>query len=283
MRWEGRRESSNIEDRRGSGGGNSGGGKGTGVPGIIILLVGAYYGVDLSGLVGTPDFSEQSAQRLETQEEQQLASLSKVVLADTETVWGQYFRQMGKTYSEPTMVLYNGVTPTACGTGQSAMGPFYCPSDRKVYLDLSFYNEMKNKLGAAGDSAFAYVIAHEVGHHVQNELGIFGKYHRMQQGLSEKERNAISVRIELQADYLAGVWARSIQDRNLLDIGDIEEAMNAAHAVGDDTLQEQAYGYSVPDSFTHGTSEQRMRWFKRGYQYGDLQHGDTFSLSDSEL
>ena len=283
MRWEGRRESSNIEDRRGSGGGNFGGGKGTSVLGIIILLVGAYYGVDLSGLVGTPDFSGQSSQQLETQEEQQLASLSKVVLADTETVWGQYFRQMGKTYSEPTMVLYNGVTPTACGTGQSAMGPFYCPSDRKVYLDLSFYNEMKNKLGAAGDSAFAYVIAHEVGHHVQNELGILGKYHRMQQGLSEKERNAISVRIELQADYLAGVWARSIQDRNLLDIGDIEEAMNAAHAVGDDTLQEQAYGYSVPDSFTHGTSEQRMRWFKRGYQYGDLQHGDTFSLSDSEL
>ena len=136
---------------------------------------------------------------------------------------------------------------------------------------------------ASGDFAMAYVIAHEVGHHVQNELGILGKYHRMQQGLSEKERNAISVRIELQADYLAGVWARSIQDRNLLDIGDIEEAMNAAHAVGDDTLQEQAYGYSVPDSFTHGTSEQRMRWFKRGYQYGDLQHGDTFSLSDSEL
>ena len=169
---------------------------------------------------------------------------------------------------------------TGCGVGQASAGPFYCPTDKKIYLDMSFYKELTTKYKASGDFAMAYVIAHEVGHHVQNELGILGKYHRMQQGLSEKERNAISVRIELQADYLAGVWARSIQDRNLLDIGDIEEAMNAAHAVGDDTLQEQAYGYSVPDSFTHGTSEQRMRWFKRGYQYGDLQHGDKMCIRD---
>ena len=189
----------------------------------------------------------------------------------------------GRTYQEPKLVFYTGRTKTGCGVGQASAGPFYCPTDKKIYLDMSFYKELTTKYKASGDFAMAYVIAHEVGHHVQNELGILGKYHRMQQGLSEKERNAISVRIELQADYLAGVWARSIQDRNLLDIGDIEEAMNAAHAVGDDTLQEQAYGYSVPDSFTHGTSEQRMRWFKRGYQYGDLQHGDTFSLSDSEL
>ncbi|OOF85198.1 hypothetical protein BKG93_04990 [Rodentibacter ratti] len=276
MRWQGRRESSNIEDRRGSGG-NFGGGKGTGILGFIILLVGAYYGVDLSGLVGTPDFSGQSSQRLETQEEQQLAGLSKVVLADTETVWGNYFKQMGYQYQEPVMVLYNGATSTACGTGQSAMGPFYCPNDRKVYLDLSFYNDMKNKLGASGDSAFAYVIAHEVGHHVQNLLGVLGQVHRAQQSTDRKTANQLSVKLELQADCFAGVWANQAVKSGLFEQGDEEKAFNAAEAVGDDRLQKRGQGYVVPDSFTHGTSAQRLTWFRKGLQTGNPSQCDTFN------
>ncbi|OOF61961.1 KPN_02809 family neutral zinc metallopeptidase [Rodentibacter pneumotropicus] len=276
MRWQGRRESSNIEDRRGSGG-NFGGGKGTGILGFIILLVGAYYGVDLSGLVGTPSFSSQSSQRLETQEEQQLAGLSKVVLADTETVWRNYFKQMGYQYQEPVMVLYNGATSTACGTGQSAMGPFYCPNDRKVYLDLSFYNDMKNKLGAAGDSAFAYVIAHEVGHHVQNLLGVLGQVHRAQQSTDRKTANQLSVKLELQADCFAGVWANQAVKSGLFERGDEEKAFNAAEAVGDDRLQKRGQGYVVPDSFTHGTSAQRLTWFRKGLQTGNPSQCETFN------
>ena len=167
--------------------------------------------------------------------------------------------------------------------GQAAAGPFYCPSDQKIYLDISFYKELTTKYKASGDFAMAYVIAHEVGHHIQNELGTLQSYQRATQGKSETQKNALNVRLELQADYYAGVWARYIEEQGLMDTGDIEEALNAAHAVGDDTLQEQAYGYSVPDSFTHGSSEQRMRWFKRGYQYGDFEHGDTFSVSDANL
>lgn len=250
----------------------------------MVLLGG---GASLGGLFGNgtsqPYQSTQVTRTNKTHVDDADAQFVSKVLGTTEDHWHKVFQAEGRTYQEPKLVFYTGRTKTGCGVGQASAGPFYCPTDKKIYLDMSFYKELTTKYKASGDFAMAYVIAHEVGHHVQNELGILGKYHRMQQGLSEKERNAISVRIELQADYLAGVWARSIQDRNLLDIGDIEEAMNAAHAVGDDTLQEQAYGYSVPDSFTHGTSEQRMRWFKRGYQYGDLQHGDTFSLSDSEL
>ncbi|QPB41799.1 KPN_02809 family neutral zinc metallopeptidase [Rodentibacter haemolyticus] len=276
MRWQGRRESSNVEDRRRSGG-NFGGGKSTGILGFIILLVGAYYGVDLSGLVGTPDFSGQSSQHLETQEEQQLAALSKVVLADTETVWGNYFKQMGYQYQEPTMVLYSGATSTACGTGQSAMGPFYCPNDRKVYLDLSFYNDMKNKLGAAGDSAFAYVIAHEVGHHVQNLLGVLGQVHRTQQTMERKMANQLSVKLELQADCFAGVWANQAVKSGLFERGDEEKAFNAAEAVGDDRLQKHGQGYVVPDSFTHGTSAQRLTWFRKGLQSGNPSMCDTFN------
>ena len=276
MRWQGRRESSNIEDRRGSGG-NFGGGKGTGILGFIILLVGAYYGVDLSGLVGTPDFSGQSSQRLETHEEQQLAGLSKVVLADTETVWGNYFKQRGAQYQEPVMVLYSGATSTACGTGQSAMGPFYCPNDHKVYLDLSFYNDMKNKLGAAGDSAFAYVIAHEVGHHVQNLLGVLGQVHRAQQSTDRKTANQLSVKLELQADCFAGVWANQAVKSGLFEQGDEEKAFNAAEAVGDDRLQKRGQGYVVPDSFTHGTSAQRLTWFRKGLQTGNPSQCNTFN------
>ncbi|OOF63552.1 neutral zinc metallopeptidase [Rodentibacter sp. Ppn85] len=276
MRWQGRRESSNIEDRRGSGG-NFGGGKGTGILGLIILLVGAYYGVDLSSLVGTPDFSGQSSQRLETHEEQQLTGLSKVVLADTETVWGNYFKQTGHQYQEPVMVLYSGATSTACGTGQSAMGPFYCPNDHKVYLDLSFYNDMKNKLGAAGDSAFAYVIAHEVGHHVQNLLGVLGQVHRAQQSTDRKTANQLSVKLELQADCFAGVWANQAVKSGLFERGDEEKAFNAAEAVGDDRLQKRGQGYVVPDSFTHGTSAQRLTWFRKGLQTGNPSQCNTFN------
>lgn len=277
MRWQGRRESTNVEDRRGSGG-NFGGGKG-GILGIIIVLVGAYYGVDLSGLVGVMDDSSSHSTSYvsPSAEENQLNSLSRVVLADTETVWGNYFQQMGHRYQEPTMVLYSGVTATACGTGQSAMGPFYCPNDRKVYLDLSFYNDMKNKLGAAGDSAFAYVIAHEVGHHVQNLLGVLGQVHRAQQTTDRKTANQLSVKLELQADCFAGVWAHQAVKSGLFERGDEEKAFNAAEAVGDDRLQKRGQGYVVPDSFTHGTSAQRLAWFRKGLQTGNPDTCNTFN------
>ncbi|MFZ7141663.1 KPN_02809 family neutral zinc metallopeptidase [Avibacterium avium] len=277
MRWQGRRESTNVEDRRNSGR-SFGGGKRTGVLGLIILLVGAYYGVDLSGLVGTPDFIEQpTANHTQpNQEEQQLASLSRVVLADTETVWGNYFSQHNQHYQAPIMVLYNGVTHTACGTGQSAMGPFYCPNDQRVYLDLSFYNDMKNQLGAGGDSAFAYVIAHEVGHHIQNLLGILPKVHQAQRNVSPAQANQLSVKLELQADCFAGVWANQANKTSLFEAGDIEKAFHAAQAVGDDRLQKRSQGYVVPDSFTHGTSAQRLAWFKRGLQSGQPSQCDTF-------
>lgn len=275
MRWRGRRESTNVEDRRASSGG-LGGGKKTGILGIIILLIGAYYGVDLSSLVGTPDFSMQQSSPLASQEEQELNSLSRVVLADTETVWGNYFARQQQRYQAPVMVLYNRVTHTACGTGQSAMGPFYCPNDRKVYLDLSFYQDMKTKLGADGEAAFAYVIAHEVGHHIQNLLGILPKVHQLQGQTSRSQANQLSVKVELQADCFAGVWAYQASKTGLFETGDIEKAFNAAEAVGDDRLQKRSQGYVVPDSFTHGTSAQRLHWFKRGLNSGDPNQCNTF-------
>ncbi|EEX50854.1 protein YpfJ [Pasteurella multocida] len=275
MRWRGRRESTNVEDRRSAGGG-FGGGKKTGILGFIILLIGAYYGVDLSGLVGTPDFGLQQSNSLNSQEEQELNGLSRVVLADTETVWGNYFASQQQRYQPPVMVLYNGVTHTACGTGQSAMGPFYCPNDHKVYLDLSFYSDMKHKLGADGEAAFAYVIAHEVGHHIQNLLGILPKVHRLQGQTSRAQANQLSVKVELQADCFAGVWAHQASKTGLFETGDIEKAFNAAEAVGDDRLQKRSQGYVVPDSFTHGTSEQRLQWFKRGLNSGNPSQCNTF-------
>ena len=277
MRWQGREQSSNIEDRRGQSGG--GGGGGMGIVGLIVVLVGAYYGVDLSGIVGgSPQLGIGSTQqtRVSSQEEAQLAELSAVVLADTEKTWSEYFARQNAKYSPTTLVLYTGGTRTACGTGQAAMGPFYCPADKKVYLDLSFYEEMRGKLGAAGDTAFGYVIAHEVGHHVQNLLGILPQVHQMQQQAGKAEANRLSVKLELQADCFAGVWAKYAQRQNLLEAGDIEEAMNAAAAVGDDTLQKRSRGYAVPDSFTHGTSEQRMYWLKRGLESGDINQCNTF-------
>jgi predicted metalloprotease len=202
------------------------------------------------------------------------------VFASTEEFWTQEFEKEGLTYHPPTLVIYDQATETGgCGVGSASAGPFYCPADNKVYIDLTFYQELSTKYQAAGDFAMAYVIAHEVGHHVQNELGTMRSYQQKRQGLSEKAANALNVRLELQADYYAGAWANYVEGQGLLEVGDIDEALAAAHAVGDDTLQEAAYGTTVPDSFTHGTSEQRQKWFMRGYQYGDLQHGDTFSGS----
>ncbi|WP_109428155.1 neutral zinc metallopeptidase [Aggregatibacter kilianii] len=275
MRWQGRRESSNVEDRRSSGGG-FGGGKPTGILGLIIILVGAYYGVDLSGLVGGVGVETTQSTPLQSQQEDQLFKLSKVVLGDTEEVWTAYFSKNNRQYVEPRMVIYNGVTPTACGTGQSAMGPFYCPNDQRVYLDLSFYNDMKNKLGAAGESAFAYVIAHEVGHHVQNLLGTLTQVHRLQSRASRAEANQLSVKLELQADCYAGVWASQAVKSGLFERGDIEKAFNAAESVGDDRLQKRSQGYVVPDSFTHGTSAQRLQWFKVGLTSANPAQCNTF-------
>ena len=278
MRWQGRKQSSNVEDRRGQG--SRIGGKSTGIIGIIILLVGAYYGVDLSGVVGSPAAGTQVAQpsTLMWEQEAQLNELARVVLADTETTWSQYFANNNARYTPPTMVLYTAGTQTACGTGQAAMGPFYCPQDRKVYLDLSFYEDMRKQLGASGDAAFAYVIAHEVGHHVQNLLGILPQVNQAQQGASAKQANALSVKLELQADCFAGVWAHHAENqRKILEQGDIEKAMNTAAKIGDDALQKRSQGYVVPDSFTHGSSAQRVRWFTTGLKTGTIQSCDTFN------
>lgn len=278
MKLGNHRSSSNIEDRRGAGGGG-GGGK-MGIVGLIVVLIGAYYGYDLTGLVGgsgAPVQTQQSAPVQAGAEEEQLARFAGQILATTEDAWGSYFQSRGHTYTAPKMVLYRGSTPTACGTGQSAMGPFYCPADQKVYLDLSFYDDMTHKLGAAGDAAFAYVIAHEVGHHVQHLNGTLEQVHRAQQRVGQAQANRLSVRLELQADCLAGVWAHRAQERDLFERGDLEEAFNAAEAVGDDRLQQRGQGYAVPDSFTHGTSAQRLEWFRRGLNSGDPEQCDTFS------
>lgn len=281
MRWRGRRESENVEDRRGSsprGGSLIGGGKG-GIIGLLIILVGAYYGVDLSGLVGsTSGIGTQTQQQnyQPTEAEQELADFSKVILADTEEVWMNYFsRHFGEYYTPPKMVLYSGVTPTACGTGQSAMGPFYCPEDQRVYLDLSFYQDMQHKLHASGDAAFAYVIAHEVGHHIQNVLGILSKAHQAMQRTNKTAANQISVKIELQADCLAGIWGHYANKQGLMEEGDLEEAFAAAQAVGDDRLQKQQQGYIIPDSFTHGSAKQRLAWLQKGLNSGDINQCNT--------
>ncbi|WP_416190883.1 neutral zinc metallopeptidase [Neisseria sp. CCUG12390] len=276
MKWQGRRQSSNVEDRRG----RRGGGKTPGIIGIIVLLVGAYYGVDLSGIVGTPSVGmTQQSTKLDSQLESQLNELSRVVLADTEDTWGKIFARHGQQYRPAKMVLYTGGTSTACGTGQATMGPFYCPGDQTVYLDLSFYEDMRTKLGAAGDAAFAYVIAHEVGHHVQNLLGILPQVNQAQRGAGKAQANALSVKLELQADCFAGIWARDSINQNLIDANDVQEAMLAAESVGDDRLQKQSQGYAVPDSFTHGSSAERMAWLKRGIDSGDINQCNTFAAN----
>lgn len=275
MQWRGRRESSNVDDRRGLGGGKLvGGGIGALIIGAIIYLLGGDPSVIMNQtpMQSAPQTAEEKAA------EDTLAQFSKVVMAETEDVWHSLFQQMGATYEEPTLVLFNGYVETACGNASAAVGPFYCPLDKKVFIDLSFCNELKDRFQAPGDFAVAYVIAHEVGHHVQNLMGISEKVQQAKQRMSEVEANKLSVKLELQADFFAGVWAHHDQKMaHILEEGDIDEALNAASAVGDDKIQEQTQGRIVPDAFTHGTAQQRMHWFKKGYQTGDLNQGDTFN------
>lgn len=280
MRWQNREGSKNVEDRRGMSGGGGGGGKPVGILGVIVLLVGAYYGVDLSGLVGggVPQNTPQAPYQASAQEEQ-LAKFSSVVLRETEKVWHSYFQKHNATYQPPRMVIYNGATSTACGTGNASAGPFYCPNDQTLYIDLSFYNTMKNELGASGDAAFAYVLAHEVGHHVQTITGTIQKVRQAQARSSKVQSNALSVRLELQADCYAGVWGHYAQKDGLFEAGDIEEAYQAAESVGDDHLQHRAQGYTVPHTYTHGTSAQRKSWFDRGLQTGNIDACNTFAAN----
>lgn len=285
MRWEGGRRSDNVEDRRGA----SIGGKGLAVGGlgtVAIALVAMFLGIDpgmvLNQLGSAPGAAqEQHADpAARSPEENRLAEFSSVVLADTEDVWNAVFRESGSQYALPKMVLFTGAVESACGHAQSAMGPFYCPGDQKLYLDLSFFKDLHSRHGAPGDFAQAYVIAHEVGHHVQNLMGVLEQSHAAKGHASEEEANAIQVRVELQADCLAGVWAnRAHQNRQILEQGDLEEALAAAAGVGDDRLQKQARGYVVPESFTHGSSEQRMRWFKVGANSGDPNQCNTFKAA----
>lgn len=280
MRWEGNRESENVEDRRG---GFGIGGRSVGIGTIVVAVVASYFfGVSPSTIInlltggGAP--VSQSTQAHRPPADDQMARFVSTVLADTEDTWTPIFRQNGAAYSPPKLVLFSGSTPTACGMGSSASGPFYCPGDRKVYIDLQFFQAMRQRFNLANDFAQAYVIAHEVGHHVQNISGIMAKVDQARRSGSEREANALSVRLELQADCFAGVWANHAnQARNILEPGDIENALKAANAIGDDTLQKQTSGHVVPDSFTHGTSAQRVRWFKRGIESGQLNSCNTFT------
>lgn len=280
MRWIGRRESSNVEDRRGGGASRKvvGGGVGT----IFIVLIIYLLGGDPASFLNMQGGDQSSVGTYQgTEQEEQLSKFVAVVLGDTEDVWNTLFNQAGKTYREPKLVLFNEAVQSACGYSGSATGPFYCPGDERVYLDLSFFQEMQRRLQAEGDFALAYVIAHEVGHHVQNLMGITDKVMEMRNRLDQREFNQVMVRLELQADFLAGVWAHHAERMNqILEEGDLEEAINAASAVGDDRIQKRTQGYVVPDAFTHGTSEQRMRWFTKGFKTGDINEGDTFNATN---
>jgi len=287
MRWRGGRQSENVEDRRGMPGGTMmmGGGLGT----LVLIVLALIFGIDPQALFqpgpagpGGPgggfNPNQQAPLNPKNDEAKQFVS---AVLADTEDVWNELFRAQGQRYREPKLVLFTDGVQSACGTADSAVGPFYCPGDQTVYLDLEFFRELKERFGAPGDFAQAYVIAHEVGHHVQQLMGISDKVHAMRGRVDKAEFNRLSVRLELQADFFAGVWAHHAQRmRNILEEGDIEEALRAAAAIGDDRLQRQSRGVVVPDSFTHGTSEQRVRWFRRGFETGDISKGDTFSARD---
>ena len=280
MKWQGRRQSDNVEDRRGM----SSGGKtivGGGIIGIIILLVNVFGGENaqmitpiLEQMQGGQNQQTEAAAPL-SEEDKKMGDFVRVNLADNEDIWGKIFAEHGMTYKNPKLVLFRGSENTACGGASSASGPFYCPGDQKVYMDLGFFEELKTKFGAkGGDFAIAYVIAHEIGHHIQTLLGTSAKMRQAQEGKSEAEANKLSVALELQADFYAGVWAHYNQEN--LDPGDIEEALSAANAVGDDAIQSKMQGHVVPDSFTHGTSEQRMYWFKKGFKTGDINQGNTF-------
>ncbi len=302
MRWQGRRQSSNIEDRRGDAGTGGFGGAGPriglGMPGgrrgggisigavVIVLVVSWFLGVNPLTLLGGLEGGDTGGATLGSQQTGQMGAPSDqpaqfvaTVLADTEDTWTQIFADGGSRYQVPTLVLFTGQTSSACGFASAASGPFYCPGDRKVYIDLAFYKELRDRFHAPGDFAQAYVIAHEVGHHVQNLLGILPKVTEEQRQVGKTQANALQVRTELQADCFAGVWAHVADQKGILDVGDIDEALNAASQIGDDTLQKETQGYVVPDSFTHGTSAQRSRWFKRGYSSGAVNSCDTFSAS----
>ncbi len=284
MKWRNRRVSGNIEDKRAEAG-ISGGGKKIGGLGVILVTLGAmYFGVNpkivlslMEGLGGQTSSTTQNSNYQPTEEQQQLAQYTGVVLADTEDAWNSLFQQQGLRYQEPNLVLFTDSIRSACGHAEAAMGPFYCPGDNKIYIDLGFYRQLKNNHNAPGDFAQAYVIAHEVGHHVQTLLGISGKVRKAQQAVGQVEGNQLSVRLELQADCFAGVWAHHTEKaKRILETGDIEEALNAASAIGDDRLQKEARGYASPESFTHGSSKQRVKWFKQGLLDGTIQGCNTF-------
>lgn len=282
MRWQGRKGSRNIEYRRRSSAARTGGRAGLGL--ILVVLVGWLFGFDASFLLDQSSINSSSTQEigaLDPQEEEAAAQFVSVVLADTETVWSGIFEdQVGRNYEPPVLVLFSGVTQSPCGGASGATGPFYCPVDQKAYLDTEFFAQMRSQFGASGDFAAAYVVAHEIAHHVQNQLGILGKAHRLRTQMGQAESNQVSIRIELQADCYSGVWAKAAQVQlRTLEPGDLEEALNAANAIGDDTLQRQAGRVPRPHTFTHGTSEQRVRWFTVGYQAGDVRACDTFGAS----
>lgn len=284
MRWLGQRESDNVEDRRGGGGGGLlvGGGIGSVVIAIIVMLLGG----DPSQILNQSAPSETASEAPSgPQPDDAAASFTRKVLGSTEEIWTSIFADQGAQYRKPTLVMFRQVTSSGCGTAQEAMGPFYCPADQKVYIDLSFYDELAQRFQAPGDFAMAYVVAHEIGHHVQKQLGIMDKTDQLRQQLSEREYNKVSVRLELQADFFAGVWAHHAQGKSFdFDPGDIESALTAANAIGDDRIQEQTQGRVVPDAFTHGTSAQRVYWFKKGLKTGDINQGDTFnSREDANL
>jgi predicted metalloprotease len=278
MRWKSGRRSSNIEDRRGR---VSRGAKGGGIGILLLALVGLYFGIDpsiilQSGLTDGPPVYQQG-KSVQGTGENELVDFVSVVLADTEDTWDVLFRELGGTYERPILVLFSDSVQSACGNASAATGPFYCPADKKVYIDLSFYRDLKSKLEAPGDFAQAYVVAHEVGHHVQNLLGISDKVHALRNRISVKEYNQMSVRLELQADCFSGVWANHANRvRNIVEPGDIDEALNAASMIGDDRLQKKSRGYVTPDSFTHGSSKQRVQWFREGWRTGDVNSCNTF-------
>lgn len=306
MEWKGRRQSDNIEDRRGTSAGPGGMGRnpfgrsGIQIPmgsgrrggglsiGTIIFLVVVYFvlkmmGIDMLQLLGEGQMQQQSGYEQSTGARpsspaaDEMTAFVRTVLAETEDTWNGIFQAEGETYEEPTLVLFSGQVSSACGMASSASGPFYCPGDRKVYLDTDFFQQLDQQFGASGDFAEAYVIAHEVGHHVQNLTGVLPKFNQMRQSMSEAAANQMSVRVELQADCFAGIWGKYTEQKGLLEAGDLEEALNAAHQIGDDTLQKRSQGYVVPDSFNHGTSAQRAKWFKRGFDSGKFSSCDTFS------
>lgn len=296
MQWRGRRQSDNIEDRRGMSTGGMGGGGGFRLPTggrgggigigglVVILLISWVLGINpLTLLSGGDTYSDSGSQQQQTgtrpqgQSSDETTAFVRTILAETEDTWGKIFQASGETYQKPTLVLFSGQVRSACGNATSASGPFYCPVDRKVYLDTDFFRELSQRFGASGDFAQAYVIAHEVGHHVQNLTGVLPEFNQRRQSMSESQANALSVKVELQADCYAGIWGKSTQQKGILEAGDLEEALNAAHQIGDDTLQKKTQGYVVPDSFNHGTSAQRVEWFRRGFESGRVEDCDTFS------